>query len=124
MKKISMLVLFVLVFSTTSYAQLKVIGKGENLSIDTSEFPPRMQAAYDLMKQKCSKCHTIERVIASVQTGVCLYSKTSFTKDTAKSIVARMFLKPDSNITRDDARTIVELLHFMLEQNADVAQKF
>lgn len=123
MKKFCIIFTLALLCSAPSYAQLKVIGTGDNMSVDTSVFPPKMQAAYDLMTKKCGKCHTMERVIVSVQTGLCPFSKTSFTKDTAKSIVTRMLLKPESDMTRKDAKTILELLNFMLDEKLRVAEK-
>jgi hypothetical protein len=93
------------------------------VGIDTSGFPPRMRTAYSLMAQKCSHCHSIERVITAVRTGVCPLSKTRFTKKTSESVVARMYLKPDSNMTKKEARTILELLNYLLDVNTAVAEK-
>ena len=124
MMKICFLVTIALLCSATSNAQLNVVGNGGEMNVDTSLFPPRMQDAYVLMKQKCGKCHTIERVIVSVQTGHCSLTKSPFTKDTAKSVITRMLLKPDSNMTRSEAKTILELINYMLDQNSNLAEKF
>jgi hypothetical protein len=82
-----------------------------------------MQAAYNLMMQKCNQCHSIERIIVAVQSEVCPLSKTAFTKQTTRAVVTRMFLKENSNITRGDALTIVEFLNFLLDQKTTVVQK-
>lgn len=122
MKTVFTILAIGILYSATALAQLKVVGNGEAMSIDPSGFPPKMQAAYSLMQQKCGTCHTVERVIVSLQTGLCPLSKTSFNKDTAKSIVVRMFLKPESGMTRDDMRTIVGLLNFMIDEKAKEAK--
>jgi hypothetical protein len=100
-----------------------VTGQGENLGVDTSGFTPQMQMAYRLMAQKCSQCHSIERIIVAVQTGVTPLAKGSFTKETTRALVQRMFLKPASNLTKKDARTVVLLLNYMLDQQTAMVEK-
>jgi hypothetical protein len=112
-----------LLISSVAYAQLNVIVQGDKLSIDPSGFPPQMQAAYNLMMQKCNQCHSIERIVVAVQSEVCPLTKSAFTKQTTRAVVTRMFLKENSNITREDARTIVEFLNFLLDQKTTVVQK-
>src|SRR6266480_1892586 len=121
MKKASIILVFALLVSTIAHAQLRVIGRGNAVGIETSGFPPPMQEAYGLMAQKCSRCHTIERVIVAVQSGVCPLSKTRFTKKTSESIVVRMYLKPESNMTKQEAKTILDLLNFLIDENTAVA---
>jgi len=122
-KKTCIILVFALLVSALAHAQIKVIGRGNALNIDTSGFPPKMRAAYALMAQKCTRCHTIERVIVAVQSGVCPLSKTRFTKKTSESIVARMYLKPESNMTKKEARTILEFINYLLDENTAVAEK-
>ncbi len=123
MKKTGIILVFALLCSVIAHAQLKVIARGNAVTIDTSGFPPTMRAAYSLMAQKCSRCHTLERIIVAVQSGVCPLSKTRFTKKTSESIVVRMYLKPESNITKKEAKTILDLLHYLLDENTTVAEK-
>lgn len=113
--------LFGLFLAAPSHAQLKVTGAGDTLGVDTTGFPSEIRATYDLMTQKCSRCHTIERVIAAVQSGVLPLSKQRFSADTTASLVGRMFAKPDANITRGEARRIAELLSFLLKVQSEPA---
>ena len=108
---------------TITWADVKVFVQGDTVTIDPSGFPPKMQAAYKLMMEKCNTCHTIERIVAAVQTGVCPVSKTSFSKETTRSVVTRMYLKPESNMTKSDARTIVIFLNYLLDQKVTVVEK-
>jgi len=123
MKKIVLFLTCVLLMGVVAHAQLNVIIKGDTLSIDSSGFPPEMQTAYHLMMAKCNQCHTIERIIVSVQSEVCPLSKSAFTKETVRAVVTRMFLKENSNISREDARIIVEFLKFLLDQKTTVVEK-
>jgi hypothetical protein len=123
MKKICLLLCCVLLTSVVAYAQLNVIVQGDNLIIDSTGFPAKMQSAYILMLQKCNQCHSIERIIVGVQSGICPLTKSAFNKETTKTIVTRMFLKENSNMTRENARDIVEFLNFLLEQKTTLVKK-
>ena len=123
MKIISIALAFALLVGTAAFAEVRVIVQGDTVSIDPSEFPPQMRAGYDLMMEKCNKCHTIERIVAAVQTGICPLSKTSFSKTSTRSVVTRMYLKPESNMTKSDARTIVLFLNYLLDQKVTVVEK-
>lgn len=123
MKKTGIALVFALLVSSIACADVKVIVQGDTVSIDPSGFPTQMRAGYDLMMEKCNKCHTIERIVAAVQTGICPITKTSFSKTSTRSVVTRMYLKPESNMTKSDARTIVLFLNYLLDQKVTVVEK-
>ena len=112
---------FGLLFTVLSHAQLRLTGAGDTLSVDTSGFPSEMQATYTLMTEKCSRCHTIERIVVAVQSGVLPLTKQRFGADTAGALVGRMFGKPDANITRSEARRIAKLLSFLVKAQTEPA---
>jgi hypothetical protein len=123
MKFLCIALAFALLVSTVASAEVRVIVQGDTVSIDPSGFPPQMRAGYDLMMEKCNRCHTIERIVAAVQTGICPLSKTSFSKTSTRSVVTRMYLKPESNMTKSDARTIILFLNYLLDQKVTVVEK-
>lgn len=123
MKPSYLVLLSALFFSAIAYAEVRVTINGDNVSIDTSGYPPKMQQAHALMMQKCSKCHSIERIVVAAQTGICPLSKTSFTRETTRSVVTRMYLKPESNMTKSDARIILMYLNYLLDQKVTVLEK-
>ncbi len=110
----------VLLVGAVAHAEIKVFVRGDRLSIDATGFSPKMLKAYDLM---CNKCHSIERVVVSAQTGICSISKTSFTKETTRAIVTRMYLKPESDMTKSEARTIVLFLNYLLDQRVIIVER-
>ena len=116
MKTICCIFLVALVACAVAYADIRVIGAGNATTIDTSGYPPEMLKAHALMMQKCTQCHSIERIIVGIQTGVAPITKMSFSKETTRSIVSRMFLKDNSNMTRDEAGLILHYLDFLLDQ--------
>jgi uncharacterized membrane protein len=116
MNKIFIFITCMIISTAVAHADIKVVGAGDAAAIDTSGYPSEMLKAHDLMMQKCTQCHSIERIIAGIQTGVAPITKTGFSKETSKEIVVRMFLKPNSNMTRDEARVILQYLNFLLDQ--------
>jgi hypothetical protein len=120
MKKIGLLLCCVLFTSVVAYAQLNVVIQDGNLSIDTTGFPPKMKTAYSLMMNKCNQCHSLERIIVGVQSGICPLTKSAFNKESITAIVTRMFRKDNSNISREDAREILQLLEYLLNEKTTV----
>ncbi len=124
MRKTATIFILAFLIASVAYAQLTVIGSGGNMAIDTSGFPPGMQAAYNLMTHKCTRCHTLERIIESVRTGITPITRMAFNKQTSESVVVRMYLKPDANLSRREAKTVLDFLNFLLDTNTpSVAEK-
>jgi len=118
MKNAAIVLVFSLLLSVPSYASLKVVGKGADMQFDPTRFPADMQAAYQLMKVKCVKCHTLERAVIAVQTGVAPITGTPFNQSATRAYGIKMMRKPDANITPQEAKTIVGLLNYLLEEAA------
>ena len=69
-------------------------------AIDVSTYPPKMQRAYALFAQKCSRCHTLARPINSQ------WATSVFWEHYVK----RMWRKPGSGINGVEAKQIWDLL--------------
>ena len=117
MKKL-LLPLFVLIISATSaHAGLKVIGKGDAMRLDPSSFPPAMKANYDVVRVKCVKCHTLERTIVAIQTGVAPISGQPFDRNATKAYGVKMLRKPDSNMSKPEVKASVDLMNYLLAES-------
>ena len=117
MKKL-LLPLFVLIISATSaHAGLKVIGKGDAMRLDSSAFPPVMKANYDVVRVKCVKCHTLERTIVAIQTGVAPISGQPFDRNATKAYGVKMLRKPDSNMSKPEVKASVDLMNYLLAES-------
>ena len=103
-----------LIVAASAYAGERTIGKGDSVSIDITGLPPEMLKAHSVMMDKCTRCHSSERVLGAVKTGVAPVTNTGFSKETAKPLVDRMVKKPDSNMTNDDAGMILIYLKYLL----------
>lgn len=116
MKKL-LLPLFVLILSASSaHAGLKVIGKGDAMRLDPTAFPPAMRANYDVVRVKCVKCHTLERTIVAIQTGVAPISGQPFDRNATKAYGVKMLRKPDSNMSKPEVKASVDLMNFLLSE--------
>lgn len=116
MKKLLVTMLLVVTSATAAHAGLKVIGKGDNMRLDPSDFPPAMKANYEILRVKCVKCHTLERTIVAIQTGVAPISGQPFDRAATKAYGVKMLRKPDSNMTKPEVKASVDLMNWLLTE--------
>lgn len=116
MKKLLVTMLLVVTSATAAHAGLKVIGKGDNMRLDPSDFPPAMKANYEIVRVKCVKCHTLERTIVAIQTGVAPISGQPFDRAATKAYGVKMLRKPDSNMTKPEVKASVDLMNWLLTE--------
>lgn len=114
MKKI-VPVLLVFCIATTAHAGLKAVGKGDNMRLDPSGFSPSMKGNYEILKTKCVKCHTLERTIVALQTGIAPISGQPFDRNATKAYGVKMLRKPDSNMNKQEVKATVELMNYLLD---------
>lgn len=114
MKKLLVTLLLLTATATAAQAGLKLIGKGDATRLDPSAYPPAMKANYDIVRVKCVKCHTLERTIVAVQTGVAPISGQPFDRNATRAYGVKMLRKPDSNMSKAEVKASVELLNFLL----------
>ena len=67
--------------------------------IDVAAYPVKMQEAYNLFTNKCSRCHTVARPINS-----------TFAPEEWRQYVYKMMRKPGSGLTPKTADEIIEFL--------------
>ena len=112
----SILAALLLVFVTTpAFAGLKVVGSGDTMQLDPSGFPSAVKANYEVLRVKCIKCHTLERTIVAIKTGVAPISGQPFDKGAIKAYGIKMLRKPDSNMSKAEVKVCVDLMNYLLE---------
>jgi len=97
------------------HSRIQVIGKGDGMCLDPSSIPPALKANYDILKVKCVKCHTLERTIVAVQTGIAPISMQPFDKNAVKAYGVKMLRKPDANMNKNEVKACVELMNYLLD---------
>jgi len=116
MRRVLPAVMLLCLIGTASHAGLKLIGKGNQMQVDPSAFPSKMKERYVLMKFKCAKCHTLERVVMAVQTGIAPISGQPFDRDATRAYGIKMMRKSGSNMNKQEIKDIIELLNFLLDE--------
>jgi hypothetical protein len=115
-REIIWILLLMLVLAAPCQAALKLVGKGDKLTFDPSGFPPQMKANWEIFKVKCIKCHTMERTVVSITTGVAPISSQPFDRNATKAYGVKMMRKPDSNMNKQEVKASVELMNWMLDE--------
>ena len=118
MKKTVVILFALLLLSSAAHAGLKVVGRGDSMRFDPSAFPPNMKADYEIMKVKCIKCHTLERTIVAITTGIAPISGQIFDRNATKAYGVKMMRKPDSNMNKQEVKAVVDLMNYLLAEAA------
>lgn len=116
--RILVLLLSLVLCATVADAKIKSIGKGDKMNFDPAMIPPNMKPAYDIMSTKCNKCHSLERVVIAISTGIAPVTGQPFDKQATKSYGIKMLRKPKSNMNRDEIKQVITLMNFLIDEAA------
>lgn len=116
--KTMVLIVMLALAATPVHAKLKTVGKGDKMGFDPSQIPADMKGAFEIMKVKCIQCHTMERTVIAIQTGIAPVTGQPFDKQATKAYGIKMLRKPKSNMTREDVKQVVNLLNFLIDESA------
>jgi len=112
MKKILVSLLLATVVANTAHAGITVIGKGEDMRLDTARFPAEMKANYEIFRVRCAECHTLERTIVALLSGVMPASGKPFNKVSIKGYMVKMLRSSD--MTKAEVKASLDLMNFLL----------
>jgi hypothetical protein len=122
MRRLVVACLLCCITASSASAALKVVGRGETLRFDTTEFPPQMKANYEIFKAKCTKCHPQQRIVIAFLSGRMPITGQTFDMDSLKTLSFRMYRKamgkPETLITKEQIRPIHSLLKYMMEESS------
>jgi hypothetical protein len=99
-------------------ADLRTVGSGDAMNFDPSGFPEVMKAKFEVMRVKCIKCHTMERTIVAIKTGVAPISGQPFDRGATKAYGIKMLRKPDSDMNKEQVKAVVDLMNYLLDEAA------
>ena len=97
-------------------ARVKSVGRGETLNFDPRGIPPRFFEAFGVMKVKCIQCHTMERTVVAIQTGVAPITGQLFDKQATKAYAIKMMRKPKSNMSREEIKQVYQLMNYLIDE--------
>ncbi len=105
-----------ILFSTTCFAGIKTVGRGDSLNFDSAGIPASMRGSMDIMKRKCVKCHTMERTVVAITTGVAPITGQPFDRAATRAYGIKMLRKPDSNMNKQEVKAVVDLMNYLLDE--------
>jgi hypothetical protein len=103
---------------TLAAADLKTVGSGDAMNFDPSGFAPEWGPKFAVLKAKCVKCHTMERTIVAIKTGVAPISGQPFDRGATKAYGVKMLRKPDSDMNKEQVKAVVELMNHLIDEAA------
>ena len=102
--------------SGVAEAKVKSVGRGETLNFDPKSIPPRFFEAFGIMRVKCITCHTMERTVVAIQTGVAPITGQLFDKQATKAYAIKMMRKPKSGMSRDEIKQVYQLMNYLIDE--------
>ncbi len=118
MKRSALLLVLLIFVGSPCLADLRVIGSGDAMRLDPAGFPAAMKADYEVMRVRCVKCHTLERTVIAITTGIAPISGQPFDRNATKAYGIKMLRKPDSNMNKQEVKATVDLMNWMLDETA------
>lgn len=114
------LIIVALIASAAIPAQAKIraVGRGEKMNFDPTQIPADLKGAFEVMKVKCIQCHTQERTVIAIQTGIAPVTGQPFDKQATKAYGIKMLRKPKSNMTREEVKQVVNLMNYLIDEAA------
>ena len=104
--------------SPLAAVDLKTVGSGDAMNFDPSGFREDMKPKFAVMTAKCFKCHTMERTIVAIKTGVAPISGQPFDRGATKAYGIKMLRKPDSDMNKEQVKAVVEVMNYLLDEVA------
>jgi hypothetical protein len=118
MKILASALVVVLLFSVTCFAGVKTVGRGDTMNFDSSSIPSGMKTSFEIMKVKCIKCHTMERTVVAITSGVAPITGQPFDRNATRAYGIKMLRKPDSNMNKQEVKVVVDLMNYLLDEAA------
>ena len=116
MKSFATIMIAVLLYSTSCFAGVRAIGRGDNMAFDPSSIPANLKPNFQVLKVKCIKCHTMERTVVAITTGVAPITGQPFDRSATKAYGIKMLRKPDSNMNKQEIKQCVELMNYLVDE--------
>ena len=88
------------------------------MNFDPAGIPSSMRGSFDIMRVKCIKCHTMERTVVAITTGVAPITGQPFDRNATRAYGIKMLRKPDSNMNKQEVKAVVDLMNYLLDEAA------
>lgn len=116
MRRLLLLLTIICLTVSVAEAKLRTVGKGDKLNIDPAMVPPNWKGAFDILQLRCIKCHSMERTVIAISTGIAPVTGQPFDKQATKSYGIKMLRKPKSGMNRDEVKQVIGLMNWLLDE--------
>lgn len=116
MRRLLLLLTIICLTFSVAEAKIKTVGKGDKLNIDPAMVPANMKPAFDILQIRCIKCHSMERTVIAISTGIAPVTGQPFDKQATKSYGIKMLRKPKSGMNRDEVKQVIALMNWLLDE--------
>lgn len=121
MKRLVVVFTVCCLMTSQAFAALTFTGSGSGREINTGSFPPEMKAGYEVMRSKCTRCHSLERLVVSLKTGIAPVSNQPFSLEHMQTDINGMIRKSNSRrfpISKEESQSIFAVLKYMVDESA------
>lgn len=112
MTKVLLLVGLCCLFASVVHAGVPVIITEGDIRLDVARFPSHLREQVELVNTKCTKCHSLTRIVQAIDTGR-TDSGALFDKNYVRSMIIKKKRNPAANFTAEEVKAIMQLLDYM-----------
>ena len=97
-------------FTSSGWGELITKGEGRKKIIVRDQFSEKVRKQYDIFAKKCTQCHSMSRPTSALINGKTPVTGSRFEKRDIKKYVIKMMRKPNSGISKSEAKSILRFL--------------
>jgi len=114
MRRFMVAVALVVVMNVPCYAGLRVVGEAGFREYDPANFPPDKKLSYKTMKSRCTRCHSLDRVVQAIGTGIAPDSWMPFDQNSARAYGESRMRKANESMSPAEIQSIVDLMQWLI----------
>ena len=115
MRRMTVAVLvLVLMMCAESHAGLVIVGETGFREYDPANFPPDKKLSYKIMKQRCTKCHTLDRVVQAIGTGIAPDSWLPFDQNSARAYGDGLMRSANASMSKEEIASVIDLMQWLI----------
>ena len=112
MKKVLLLAGLCFSSAPVVHAGVPVITTEGDIRLDVARFLPHLREQVKLVNTKCTKCHSLTRVIEAIDTGR-TNSGALFDKFYVRSLIIKKKRNPAASLTAEEVKAIMQLFDYI-----------
>ncbi len=122
MRKVLLLPALCLLFAPLAHAGVPMITTGDDIRLDVASFPPHLKEQVQLVNTRCTKCHSLWRVIEAIDSGRTT-SGAPFDKYYVRSLIIKKKRHPAASLSSEEAKAILQLFGYIQDNPGQYARK-